>query len=372
MRPGVIIDGITGSRSCSRFFGYDFSTSAVDRLKSYFSKVGTYEVPRDVYSNSTYITELEDALAQLTGHESGLYFPTGAMAQLVACRIWSEQTKLPSIAMHPMCQLAINENNAYSAVHQLHAEIVGDENKILSECDVKDLYSVSVLIHELPMRQLGGLLPSISSLGAIKETMHRRGIKMHLDGARIFEASAAYGREISEISAYFDSVYISLYKGMGLFSGSVLTGPADFIGEARVWRKRLGGELNEITPLILGWREALDHCLTSVDDWIKDAQNFAEQIRSFDHLGTMVDKIETNILHVRFDAPAEIVIDARDEIKAKFNIWTFGSFVPVDNGEACFAEIEVRDPISKISIDERRTVLATFNNAIAKYKIETS
>merc|ERR1719276_761218 len=94
---------------------------------------------------------------------------------------------------------------------------------------------LSTLIIELPHRELGGRLTPWEDVISIGELCKKNGVKYHCDGARIFEASAGYGKSLSELADPFDSFYISFYKGLGSISGAMLMGNKEFCDEARVW-----------------------------------------------------------------------------------------------------------------------------------------
>ena len=102
---------------------------------------------------------------------------------------------------------------------------------------------LGALLLELPQREIGGRLPEWDELVAQIEWARARGLATHLDGSRIWEAAPYYGRPYAELARLFDTVYVSLYKGLGGIGGSVLAGPAELIAQARVWRRRHGGTL---------------------------------------------------------------------------------------------------------------------------------
>ena len=93
----------------------------------------------------------------------------------------------------------------------------------------------------MPQREIGGQLPSWSDLEAQVAWARDRGVAVHMDGARLWESGPFYERSYAEIAALFDSVYVSFYKGIGAIAGAALSGPAPFIGEARLWQRRSGG-----------------------------------------------------------------------------------------------------------------------------------
>src|SRR5260370_511015 len=106
----------------------------------------------------------------------------------------------------------------------------------------------AVLLIELPQRDLGGQQPDWEDLQAQTGWAKGRGAAVHLDGARLWESAAGYGRPLTEIAALFDTVYVSFYKGIGALAGCCVAGPADILAEGREWRPRVGGTLCALVP----------------------------------------------------------------------------------------------------------------------------
>src|SRR5438128_490806 len=94
----------------------------------------------------------------------------------------------------------------------------------------------------------GPVRPDWDDLRAQTGWARDRGAAAHLDGARLWESAAGYGRPPAEIAALFDTVYVSFYKGLGALAGCCLAGPADILAEVREWRRRMGGTLFGLWP----------------------------------------------------------------------------------------------------------------------------
>jgi Beta-eliminating lyase len=138
---------------------------------------------------------------------------------------------------------------------------------------------LSTLVLEVPHRELGGKLTSLHDMRKMKEYCRRRNVRFHCDGARIFEASAsassaaAASSRLSQTDALrqlaepFDSMYVSMYKGLGGMAGAMLLGSSDFCTEARVWLRRFGGNLYTLLPYaISGYVGLRKHWLLLLDD----------------------------------------------------------------------------------------------------------
>ena len=124
----------------------------------------------------------------------------------------------------------------------------------------------STLILELPHRELGGKITPYADILQLRDYCHQHNIRFHMDGARLFEATTGYyddndddgegrgGVLLRELVAPFDSIYISLYKGLGGMTGAMLLGSQDFCDQARIWLRRFGGNVYTILPYaVSGW-----------------------------------------------------------------------------------------------------------------------
>jgi threonine aldolase len=114
---------------------------------------------------------------------------------------------------------------------------------------------------EVPLRDAGCLVPTYDELAALSTACRERGVRLHLDGARIWEAQTNLGRELPAIVALADTTYVSFYKGLGGLAGAALAGAEDVIEEARRWRRRMGGTIFRTTPeavsALVGLRDRL-------------------------------------------------------------------------------------------------------------------
>jgi threonine aldolase len=223
-------------------------------------------VTHDSYGEGALIEDFERRIAGLVGKEAAAVMPSGVMAQLAALRVWTERARLDRFGLHPTSHLIGHEREAYQAVFGLHGAVVGDRLRPMTAADLDAERSpLACLIVELPIREAGGQLPAWEELAALKDAARKRSIPLHMDGARLWESRAFYGRSHAEIADGFGSVYVSLYKGLGGIAGAVLAGDQDFIAEARIWRRRMGGTLVHQSPIIISAAMRLDARLAQMD-----------------------------------------------------------------------------------------------------------
>ena len=210
--------------------------SAQERLRAVAEATGDDE-RLDKYGKGDRIERLESRVAALLGKEAAVFMPSGTMAQQIALRIWSERRGIRTVAFHPTCHLELHEEKGYERLHGLHGRLVGDPTgSSRSPISRTSTTPLAALLLELPQRELGGRLPERDDLVAQTSWARERGVALHLDGARLWEAQPYYGRP--RLAGLFDSVYVSFYKGLGGLAGAALASDADTVAEARVWQRR--------------------------------------------------------------------------------------------------------------------------------------
>ena len=182
--------------------------------------------------------------------DAAVFMPSGVMwSQQVALRIWADRAHCRNVALHPSNHVEVNEHRAYAHLHDLRVLLLGGKNAPILADDLKKCAEpLSTLLIELPLRRIGGILPAWDEQQALVALAKERGIRLHLDGARLWETQAYYDRPLDELCRGFDSVYVSFYKGIGGLAGAMLLGSAEFIAEARVWMRRHGGNLITLLP----------------------------------------------------------------------------------------------------------------------------
>ena len=277
----------------------------------------------DRYGEGDLIASFESRLATLLGKPAAVFMPSGTMAQLIALRIWCERVGKNHIAMHPTAHLELHEERAYAHLHGLTVSLLGPRERALAAADLAACTEAIVaLVVELPAREIGGQLPAWSELEELAGIARTRGIKLHLDGARVWEAREYYApKSLADVCSVFDSVYVSFYKGIGALAGAMLLGPEDFIAEARVWRRRQGGTLVQLHPLVASAAMRLDVQLEKMPAYRARALSFAAALGGIDGLTIVPAPPHVNLFHVHFSFPQAAVAAARDAIAAEHRAW---------------------------------------------------
>ena len=312
-----------------------------------------HQYDADVYGAGKLIGDFETKVASLLGKSAAVFMPSGTMAQQIAIRIFSDHAKFPVVGMHPTCHLELHEQKGYTFLHGLTAWYVGDRTKPVSASDISDLgQPVAALVLELPAREIGGQLPTWDELDAIKKICGERGIRLCLDGARLWESKAFYeGKSYAEICAGFDSVYVSFYKGIGGLAGAMLLGDDNFIVEARLWQRRHGGNLVQLHPFVASSAMRFDERIARMPAYFARAQQFAKAMAAVGGVTVNPKIIQANMLHLHFPVSIAALEAARDQIADEHKCW-LGNPRAASDVPACSAmEIYVGENLMSLSDD---------------------
>lgn len=237
---------------------------------------------RDSYGVGGLVQQFEQQLCGLFNKLSCVFLPTGTLAQCVAMKCHSEQSGKTHIGLHPTSHLLLHEHMAIEQLWGLHSHSVGNSHRVLTSQDVAELdpNNTAAVIVELPMREIGGELSTWQELIKIRNWCDANSVKMHMDGARVWQTTQYYQRSLAEIAAIFDSVYVSFYKDLGGIFGAALLGENELIQNAKIWARRAGG--NPITqyPEVLAARYGLVTYLNRIPEYVEYAKAMSDKLKS--------------------------------------------------------------------------------------------
>jgi threonine aldolase len=321
----------------------------------------------DAYGEGPLVRAFDERIATLLGCEAALFVPSGTMAQQIALRIHADETHVPVFAMHATSHLEVHELRAYARVQRLDAVLLGARER---PTVAKDLAAcaegLAAVLVELPAREIGGQLPDWDALVELAALARSRGIRMHMDGARLWEAREAYApRTHAEICALFDSVYVSFYKGIGAIAGAALAGSALFVAQAREWRKRMGGTLVHLYPLVASAAMRFDEALARMPHRRECAMAIASALTSVDGLRRVTRPPRVSMFHLHFDLDPDALDAARIALAQRDSVWIGGRFAPSASGSSL--EVNVGDALCGIDparvAESFRALVAITRNA---------
>ena len=308
-----------------------------------------HAIEHDHYGEGPLVAAFEQKIAALLGKPAATFMPSGIMAQLAAVRLWTEAAGVDRFGMHPTAHLAHHEEEAYAALLHCHGVPLGDRLRPMLASDLEaSRQRLACVVVELPIREAGGQLPSWDELEALKAAAHQRGVHLHMDGARLWESAAHYRKSYAQIAEGFDSVYVSVYKGIGAVSGALLAGSDDFVANARLWRRRMGGTLYHLSPMVVSAAMRFDERIASMPALYERTLDFAAGLNSLGleaQAGLRLNPAvpHTNMLHLHFDAPADAVLRARDELAATQRCWLVDGVQPSEVPGWSVSELYVGD-----------------------------
>jgi threonine aldolase len=261
------------------------------------------EVGDDVFGEDPTVLALEDRVADLLGHESGLFTPSGSMANQIGIRlhvgpgqelIADELAHVLRAEMGAAAMFSGVTSRSWRAPQGL---LDPAEPLRLMQPDAGPyMVSTAAIVVENTHNFGGGTVQPLEAIRALREATQPLGVAMHLDGARLWNAHVATGIELAQYGQQFDTVSVCLSKGLGAPVGSVLAGSREQIERARVWRKRYGGGMRQAGILAAAGLWALDHHIERLADDHRRARTFSEAVA--DRFPGVIDPahVQTNIV----------------------------------------------------------------------------
>jgi threonine aldolase len=323
--------------ACTTFLGGDGWVRPAELLAS---------IPPDVYPDSYgeggAVTDLERYVADLLGKPAAVFLPTGTMAQGATLRMHADRRASRTVLWHPHCHLEQHEDQAHVRLHRLLGRPVGERHRLLELADLSEVAEpIAALLLELPQRDLGGQLPSWAELTAQLGWARERGAAVHLDGARLWEATAGYERSPAEIAALFDTVYVSFYKGIGALAGCCVAGSAEDVAEVREWRRRLGGTLYGLWPAAASALSLLPERLPEMPARLAHARAIATALTDLPGITVLPDPPQTPMLHLLFRVPAERFAANARRLAEEQGVWTWPEAAPTDDPTVVRCELSI-------------------------------
>ncbi len=283
----------------------------------------------DVYGNGELVQAFEKRVAGLLGFEDGCFMPTGTMAQLIALRMYADAGSSRAVGLHPSSHHVLHESDSYSVLHGLSAVQLSPWARPVLASDVREAREpLAVVSVELPVRWLGGQLQTWEQLEELKRTCRERGVKLHMDGARLWESQPFYGRSYADICRGFDSVYVSFYKMVGAMGGAMLVGGRDFIRTVRVWRHRHGGNVFQMMPYVASAAMRLDEVLARIPGYVQRAKALTEALAADSRLTVLPRPVQTNLFRVFLRGDPATLGRQRDRIAREHGVWVANGFSP--------------------------------------------
>lgn len=266
------------------------------------------EVGDDVYGEDPTVNRLEAAAARIFEREAAIFVPSGTMGNQIAIKLHTRPGQ--EIICEERAHILDWELAMPAWFSGCLLRTLRGEDGILTWPEIKKTIAApsyaraqtGLIEIENTHNMAGGTITPVDVMEEICDAAHERGIAVHLDGARIFNAAAALGRSVAEITRKFDSIMFCLSKGLCAPVGSMLLGSRSFIDQARAVRKALGGGMRQAGILAAAGLIALEEMPKRLPEDHANARFLAEGLAQIPGIGIDPAKVRTNI--VVFDVSA--------------------------------------------------------------------
>ena len=259
------------------------------------------KVGDDDYHDDPTVNLLEERAAEVVGKEAALFLPSGVMGNLIAALTHCPAHYRVIAGEGSHISWSLSGNQRIASMVQLtslrcNSRGVPEQEALRAELQVSHAAKIGMVCYENTHNLAGGTALAPHETSAFLEMARQNGIYIHLDGARLFNASVALNISASELAKEADSVNFCLSKGLGAPVGSMLCGSTTFIERARNYRKFLGGTMRQVGIVAAAGLFALDHEVDRLDIDHANAQWVADQLRQIPNLQVTPTHIETNIV----------------------------------------------------------------------------
>lgn len=264
----------------------------------------------DVMGEDPTVLALQEYVADLFGKEAALYVPTGTMSNLCAILSHCHYNKSAEMILGKYSHINLYEGGGYANLAGVSAKFVMEDEDAMFDMDEvhdafhkdnDDHYAKTALIClENTHNMLGGVALSaeyVDSIGKLAhETWRENGVKVHIDGARIFNSAVSQSVSPSTLCGGADSVSICLSKGLGAPMGSVLVGDTEFIRLAKRARKRLGGGMRQVGVIAAMGMYALQNNVERLAEDHANAETLARELQNAGFYLPRDGKVDTNVV----------------------------------------------------------------------------
>ena len=293
-------------------FRSDTVTKPTPRMRQAMAEA---EVGDDVIGFDPTVRKLEALAAQTMGKEAGLFCPSGTMANSIAVKAWTHE--LQEVIVEARSHIYNLESTHMTFISRVTPRPVPSVRGAIDPAEVERAVrkpnvhtpETSLICVENTHNNWGGAVLPLENLKGLRAVADRHGLRLHIDGARIYNASTASGVPVIDYARQADSVMFCLSKGLSAPIGSMLVGPKDFIDYGRRIRKALGGGMRQVGVIAAAGLIALTEMTGRLGDDHRRAKTLARGIAAFP--GVKIDPVpvETNIIifwfeHPKFSVPA--------------------------------------------------------------------
>ncbi|XP_016899824.2 low-specificity L-threonine aldolase 1-like [Cucumis melo] len=274
------------------------------------------EVDDDVLGNDPIALELEEEMAKIMGKEEGLFVPSGTMGNLISVLVHCE-IRGSEVIVGDNSHIHIYENGGIATIGGVHSRTVKNKDDGTMDIDLIEAAirnpkgqlffpTTRLICLENTHANSGGRCLCVEYIDKVGELAKKHDLKLHIDGARIFNASVATGVSVDRLVQVADSVSVCLSKGLGAPVGSVIVGSKSFISKARRVRKTLGGGMRQIGILCAAGLVALKENVQKLEADHHKAKQLASGLCQIKGIKVDLKSVETNIIFFEIEEDSQI------------------------------------------------------------------
>ena len=280
----------------------DTVTKPTDAMRA---AMAAAEVGDDVYGEDPTVNRLQERAAEIFEKEAALFVPSGCMGNQIAVKVLTRPGD--EVIIEDRGHIYQHEMGAVALISSVLMRPVRSQDRTghLTWEEIETVLRVGVgydssrtglICLENSHNMAGGTVMTAEQCARLCESAHGVGIPVHIDGARIFNAAVSLDTSVAELSRHADSVQFCLSKGLGAPIGSMLVGSREFIDEARVWRKRLGGGMRQVGVIAAAGLEALEESPKRLHEDHANARRLAEGLAEMHGIRIDPESVVTNIV----------------------------------------------------------------------------
>jgi len=260
------------------------------------------EVGDDVYDEDPTMKKLEKYAAEVVGKEDALFVPSGTFGNQLS--IFTHCERGNEVILDDSCHIVVHEVGAASVIAGVQLRTINSNKGVMQPQDIKnrirkgeeDLHFPSTGLICLENAHSNGMVVPLENMKEIYEIAHEKGVPVHLDGARVFNAATYLNVDPKEITQYCDSVMFCLSKGLCAPVGSLVAGSKDFIQKAKKKRKLMGGGLRQAGFLAAAGLIALEKMRFRLKEDHENARYLGEKLSEISEVSVNLDYIHINMV----------------------------------------------------------------------------
>lgn len=290
------------------------------------------EVGDDVYGEDPTVNKLQKKCAEITGKEAALYVSSGCMANQLAVK--SQTNPGDEIIVEAESHILNYETAAPAFISNVQVLPLQGVNGVYTAEQIKKhirpkayyFPRTALICMENTHNRAGGTIFPIDEIKHIRDLAQSEGVRIHIDGARIFNAYAETGIPVKEYAKHADTISFCFSKGLGAPVGSILCSDAETIAKAHKYRKIIGGGMRQAGVIAAGALYALENNVERLKEDHKNAKFFAQEISKLNDIEIDLSTVQTNILIFRLKRNEGGVNKFKQDLKQKGVLISDGSY----------------------------------------------